>query len=95
MCAIFSPPTVFWGHGLAWPNRLGVNAHAVVRAAFDDAVGPILNAEEVKRLVRIVAPTPGSRRTETQHRAFRYVDAVTVHQKLPAAANDNINLIVP
>jgi hypothetical protein len=78
----------------AWPDGLGVNAYAVMRTAFDDAVGSILNAEEVERRIGVVSPTTRRRRTHAQHRTFRYVDALAVHQKLPVAAKDDINLII-
>src|SRR3984957_20280130 len=50
-------PTFFWmRHCSVYPGGLALDLLAVERSAPDHAVGPVLEAEEVQRRFRVVAP---------------------------------------
>src|SRR5262245_45999130 len=76
------------------PGGLAFDLLSVERAALDHAVGPVLEAEEVQRGVRVVPPGPCRRRAEAQDRAFRHVEALAVHEELAPAPDDDIDLVV-
>src|SRR5439155_22110681 len=76
------------------PGRLALDLLAVEGAALDHAVGPVLNAQEVQRRIRVVPPGPCCFRVEPQDRAFSHVDALAVQDELAPAPDDDVNLVV-
>src|SRR5438270_6361319 len=88
-------PTFFWmRHCSVYPGGLALDLLAVERAALDHAVGPVLDAQEVQRRFRVVAPGPCGCGAEAQDRTFRHVDALAVHEELPSAPDDDVNLVI-
>src|SRR5437764_798952 len=81
-------------HCSVYPGGLPFDLLAVERAALDDAIGPVLEAEEVQRRIRVVPPGPCRCRAEAQDRAFLHVDALSVHEELAPAPDHDVNLVV-
>src|ERR1700682_5234779 len=87
--------TFFWmRHCSVYPGGLAFDLLAVERATLDHAVGPVLDAQEVQRRFRVVAPGPCGCGTEAQDRTSRHVDALAVHEELAPAPNDDVNLVI-
>src|SRR5262245_6474464 len=91
------PPLSLVGDSVAIsvrPGRRALDLLTVSGAAVDHAVRPVLEAQEVQRVVGVVPPGPCRRRGEAQDRAFLHVDALAVHEELPPATHDDVNLVI-
>src|SRR5262245_32625197 len=94
---IVVPPLSLVGNPVAisgWPGRRAFDLLTVSGAAVDQAVRPVLEAQEVQRGVGVVPPGPCRRWAEAQDRAFPHVDALAVHEELALAPDDDVNLVV-
>jgi hypothetical protein len=67
---------------------------AVGGSTGDDAVGPVLNAQEVERRIGVVSPGALARPADAQDRAFLDVDALAIHQELAPAADHDVDFVV-
>src|SRR5262245_6212062 len=70
---VVMPPPVTNRRPSVRPPGVALDLQSVGGAAFDQTIGPVLNAQEVQGLVRVVAPGPCRRRGEAQDRAFPHV----------------------
>src|SRR5262249_31044584 len=78
----------------AYPSGLALDLLAVEGGALDHAVGPVLEAEEVERRIRVISPSPCCWRAKAQDRPFLHVDDLAVHEELPSATDEDVNLVV-
>src|SRR5262249_11417016 len=62
------------------PGELALDLEPIMGAAPDHAVGPVLEAEEVERRLRVVAPGSCRWRADAQYGAFGHIDALAIHE---------------